>query len=201
MPISNPSSELPLPTADPEPMLDSRSAVPRAATTCSWRTRRSAVILCLLTSLVGFLVGGCGDDPVAQELQLRRACLVELGAQYRRFAAQQAAAPASVGAFAGFIAESRSPQIDAADQRQDDSSPDVVNEALIRLADGDILMIYNAVSTSDPNYDGEAILGYEAVVPQSGGYVVTADGEVKHLSAAGFADIPKTAALDPAASP
>ncbi|TWU22021.1 hypothetical protein Pla52o_30690 [Novipirellula galeiformis] len=201
MQTTNLSRELTLHTATPEnePVfidLANDIAERSMAARCPLRARRSAVILCLLTTLVGFILGGCSDDSAAQEIRTRRACLVELASQYRLFQEQNGAAPENVGQFAEFINAKQPPVTDSSAK----SEANIVSESLIRLADGDMMLLYNGVPASDPAFDPEAILGFEATVPSSGGYVVTANGDAKHVSAKVFAESKKVATINKAPS-
>ncbi len=158
--------------------------------------RRLAILLCMITTLLGFAIGGCSDDSAAKEIILKRDCLSELASQYQRFQTEQGRSPKDVTEFATFIEASIPRQQDPAAEQSASHEQTVVGEALKRLTNGDMMMLYDAVMFTDPAVDPTAILGFEAAVAGSGGYVVNVDGIASHKTAKAFAQQAKVATVE-----
>ncbi|GAA5510177.1 hypothetical protein [Novipirellula caenicola] len=162
---------------------------------CSSSDRRLAIMLCLITTLIGFAIGGCSDDSAAKEILLKRGCLSELASQYRRFQTEHGKSPGDVSEFAAFIEASIPSDDESATSSSTGDPTDLLSEAHRRLTEGDMMMLYDAVLFSDPGVDPTAILGFEAAVAGSGGYVVNVNGEATHMSARTFAQHAKVATV------
>ncbi|EMI21913.1 hypothetical protein RMSM_01156 [Rhodopirellula maiorica SM1] len=177
-----------------------RGAASGETGTCTVGNRRLAIVLCLVTTLVGFAIGGCSDDSAAKEILLKRGCLSELASQYRDFQTEHGKSPEDVTEFAAFIKASMTPEQDPATTPSADGPTDITTEAYRRLTEGDMMMLYDAVLFTDPAVDPTAILGFEAAVAGSGGYVVAVNGDATHLSARTFAQHAKVATVEKAPS-
>ena len=161
----------------------------------SIRDRRLAILLCLITTLIGFAIGGCSDDSAAKEIILKRDCLSELASQYQRFQTEHGKSPKDVIEFATFIQAGIPPQETPASEQSASHERKVVDEAVKRLSSGDMMMLYDAVLFTDPAVDPAAILGFEATVASSGGYVVNVEGVASHQTAKAFAMHPMVATV------
>ncbi|GAA4452750.1 hypothetical protein [Novipirellula rosea] len=157
--------------------------------------RRLAILLCMITTLIGFAIGGCSDDSAAKEILLKRGCLSELASQYRRFQTENGKSPKDVTEFATFI-EASIPADQDPTTTQSSGEIDILGESLRRLTEGDMMMLYNAVLFTDPAVDPTAILGFEAAVAGSGGYVVSVNGDSTHMNAKTFAQQAKVATVE-----
>ena len=68
-------------------------------------------------------------------------------------------------------------------------SPDdpKTHDAIISLEDGDIVMIWNGV-LGEASENAEYVLGFEAGVPATGGYVVMGDGVVRLMTSKEYSE-------------
>ncbi len=127
------------------------------------------------------LIAGCSGE-AEQKVALRRSNLTQLGMGYRQYYSEQGRAPSDAAELAQFMSA-------AADES-------AVQEAVKSLEEGDVVMFWDGVLEQDSD-KGEWTLGFEASVPGSGGYIVTADGSIRLVTARQFAETPTVATAAP----
>ena len=120
------------------------------------------------------LIAGCSGE-AEQKVALRRSNLAELGLGYQQYYAEHGRAPASAAEFSQFMSAA--------------SDESAIQNAVISLEEGEVVMFWNGVLAENGD-DGQRTLGFEASVPGSGGYVVTADGTIQLVTAKQFAETP-----------
>jgi hypothetical protein len=145
--------------------------------------RSRAVQLIKLGAIVAglLLIAGCSGE-AEQKVALRRSNLTQLGLGYRQYYSEQGRAPSDAAELAQFMSS-------AADES-------AVQEAVKSLEEGDVVMFWDGVLEQDSD-QGEWTLGFEASVPGSGGYIVTADGSIRLVTARQFAETPTVAIASP----
>lgn len=119
--------------------------------------------------LILAIVVGCGDGGAA--VAKRRNNLKSLGLAYHEFHAVHQRAPASAE--------------ELAEHMQSSSTAD--SEAVKALEEGDIVMNFDGI-LSNAGENGLYVLGFEAGVPATGGYVVMADGMVQLMTGKEFSE-------------
>jgi hypothetical protein len=122
-------------------------------------------VLILLVSPV-LVASGCGDGGAA--VAQRRSNLHEVGLAYLRFASDQRRSPTDASELAEFM------RSELADEPR-------VQEAIVRLEEGDVVVIWNG-DLGDASANARYVLGFEAGVPATGGYVVMGDGVIRLMT-------------------
>jgi hypothetical protein len=130
------------------------------------------------------LTAGCSGE-AEQKVALRRSNLAELGLGYQQYDAEHGRAPASAAQLAQFMSAA--------------SDEAAIQAAVKSLEEGDVVMFWNGVLAENGG-NGQRTLGFEASVPGSGGYVVTADGSIRLITARQFAETPTVEAPQPSAA-
>ncbi len=123
-----------------------------------------AVILCQ---------AGCNSDR-ENAVRQRRTDLAELSLAYHAYQTKHGVAPSSAEQLSNHLLSSGP---------DDASENDRVVES---LTDGEIVMVWNAVFGENAD---QSLLGYEARVPRSGGYIVTVSGKVQLVTAKQFGNM------------
>ncbi len=116
---------------------------------------------------------GCNAEAEAK-VALRKANLVTIGSAYEGFVQANSAAPQSEEEFISYLQESH-PDKEAAD------------EAVASLQEGNIIVIWKGTWPENAA-QSSTIVAFEANVPGSGGYAVTAAGQVELVTAGAFAE-------------
>lgn len=124
------------------------------------------------------------DRERAKQELLRKAHLSKLAMAYHAFNAKHGRPPSGVKQFYGFVPR----------RLLNDS---VTRAAFDRLRDGELVLTWNAKLSSSGEINDEYLLGHEKGVSETGGYVVTAGGFVKRVTAGEFARLPKIGTLSP----
>ncbi len=119
-------------------------------------------------------LSGCGDDGAADAIRKRRSNLQQLGIAYLSYHEGNQRSPANANELLGFMKP----------QAEDDPQ---MRDAITSLEEGDITMVWNgqlgiAAATAND------VLGFEAGVPSTGGYVVMGDGTVRLMTAKQFSE-------------
>lgn len=129
----------------------------------------------LSTVLLGavFLTAGCGDGGAADLVRMRRSNLATLGAAYLSYYQEQGESPTSVSALADYMKAS------ASDPKTAD--------AITALTEGDVIMIFDG-QLADADNSAQRVIGFEAGVPATGGYVVMGDGKVRLMTIKDFSE-------------
>jgi hypothetical protein len=126
------------------------------------------VSLVVIGPVVCCLVG-CGDGGAADAIQKRRSNLQQLGIAYQRYHEGNQRSPADAIELLGFM------------KSQVENDPQL-RDAIISLEEGDIVMAWDGqINSATKNAD--FVLGFEAGVPSTGGYVVMGDGAVQLMTA------------------
>jgi hypothetical protein len=130
-------------------------------------------LLCVLFFLL--LAAGCSDE-AAREVMMRKDCLENVGVAYRDFHAANDRSPTSINELASFM-----------DENAGDNSA-VTTEAIKRLREGQIVMFWNAALKEITADSEQYVLGYEAPVSRTGGYLVTGGGSIMLVTPNSFKD-------------
>jgi hypothetical protein len=125
-------------------------------------------VVCLLC-----LTLGCGDGGSGAAILKRRSNLETLGAAYLAYHEANGKSAANATDLAGFMAQS------ATDPKTSD--------AITSLTEGDIRMIFNA-ELGESAENARRVLGFEAGVPATGGYVVMGDGTVRLMTVKDYSE-------------
>lgn len=137
----------------------------------------SNLVKLMTTVVIGIVIcclDGCGDGGAADAIRKRRSNLQQLGVSYQAFLQENKRSAASAAELLSYM----EPQKDAVPRMRD---------AIISLEEGDITMIWNG-QLEDPGASAGFVLGFEAGVPSTGGYVVMGDGTVRLMTAKQFAE-------------
>ncbi len=130
---------------------------------------KPTLYLCLLL-IIPFVVGCSNED--ALKVAKRRSNLSQAGMSYHLFFSKHGQAPADAKQLCEFM---------TAASADDSATADAVNS----LTEMDVMMIWNG-SLGDANENAKYVLGFEASVPGSGGYIVKGDGFVELVTAKQF---------------
>ena len=147
-------------------------------TTSAGHLVRVLVLLCVFPAMQG-----CDDDS-ANRIRIRKACLSSIYHGYDAYLGGHDVGPADVSSFADYLAKLES--------SADPPVPEMIGEQLVaeevlaRLREGEIVVIWSARYPPDDAPRANYLLAFEARTPGSGGYVVQADGLVKHVTAKEF---------------
>ncbi|MGB7347386.1 MAG: hypothetical protein WBD20_24400 [Pirellulaceae bacterium] len=141
---------------------------------CKVTFRRRSVLVLLLTAVA--TLAGCSDKQKA-EVAMRRACLGRLGEAYLQYHAAEKRSPAGVEEFATYVLESA---------KKDDETAKAL---ATRMQERDIVVFWNANLDSAAENNGQHVLAFEATCPGNGGYMVTVDGTVDHVTAKKFGEM------------
>jgi hypothetical protein len=98
--------------------------------------------------------------------------LHQIGLFYKQFEAENGQSPANMQAFLDYI--------------RNDS-----NKIAAEIQNGTIVVYWNVPTSALPNGASNTVLGYDALVPQNGGWVLMADGTEQRMTAQDFAKAPK----------
>jgi hypothetical protein len=98
--------------------------------------------------------------------------LHQIGLFYKQYEAENGQAPANMQAFLDYI--------------RNDS-----NKIAASIQNGTIIVYWNVRSSALPSGASNTVLGYDAAVPRSGGWVLMADGTEQRITAEDFAKAPK----------
>lgn len=112
---------------------------------------------------------GCGDNGAADLVLKRRSNLRLLGAAYREYFDINQRTASDAAELLEFL-------------RKKDENAELQN-AITSLEEGDVVLVWNGQVTSGVN---GRVLGFEAGVPSTGGYVVMGDGSVRLMTAKDF---------------
>lgn len=124
--------------------------------------------------LSGLLLAiGCGDGGAGDLIRKRRSNLETLGAAYRAYCQDHGASPANSGELVEFL------QPQAGESKTDD--------AITALVEGDVTMIFGGQFDPAAQND-QYVIGFEAGVPATGGYVVMGDGQVQLMTVKNFSE-------------
>ncbi len=126
----------------------------------------------VMTGIVVCCLGGCGDSGAADAIRKRRSNLHQLGIAYQSFHEGNQRSPANAIELLGFM------------QPQAEDGPQLRN-AITSLEEGDVVMAWNGQIDPAKN-NADFVLGFEAGVPSTGGYVVMGDGTVRLMTAKDF---------------
>ena len=137
--------------------------------TTSFVSRRwfaSAILAALFLALTG-----CNDKEAQDKVLRRRSNLARVARMYQDYVKVEGSSPSNA--------------IELTSQMRDgDEDDELASEAAL---EGDVPLVFNA-DLSDTASVSDHVLAFEAVVPRTGGYVVTADGTVKLMKAGEFAN-------------
>lgn len=128
----------------------------------------------LLLGIVVCCLGGCGDGGAADAIRKRRSNLQQLGTFYLSYRQEHQRAAASASELLDYM-------------RQTATNNPPVLDAITSLEEGDIVLVWNG-QLDDPAKHAESVLGFEAGVPSTGGYVVMADATVQLMTAKEFSE-------------
>lgn len=128
------------------------------------------VSIMLVLSLLA--VSGCGDGGAA--VLKRRSNLDQLAAAYTGFVETHGKTPANATELSEFMRS---------------GLPDIppIQDAIVSLEEGDVVMIWNG-DLGDTGSTSAYVLGFEAGVPATGGYVVMGDGVVRLMTAKDYSE-------------
>lgn len=127
---------------------------------------------------------GCGSKK--PDDVLRKSVLSQLGMAYHGFNLAEGRPPAGIQDLADYLAE-----------RNKNSNAAAV--LIDPLKQGRLVLIWNAILTSDGEANGNFVLGYEKNASITGGYIVTGGGFVQLITPEQFASLPKIANRPPEA--
>ncbi len=119
-------------------------------------------------------VGGCDDGGAADAIRKRRSNLQQLGIAYQGYYQDNKRSAANAAELLGFM------------ELQGEADPQV-RDAITSLEEGDIVMAWGG-RLEDPATSAKFVLGFEAGVPSTGGYVVMGDGTVRLMTAKDFSE-------------
>ncbi|QDT10201.1 hypothetical protein K239x_21570 [Planctomycetes bacterium K23_9] len=129
-------------------------------------------------------VTGCNDEQQA-EVAMRRSCLSRLGENYQQFYTEKKQTPSNIEEFSRFV---------EANAKTDDK---IASELTKRMAEGDLIVFWNATLSADGSSDRNHVLAFEATCPGNGGYMVTVGGLVDHVTAKEFGTMTEVEHQDP----
>lgn len=139
-------------------------------------------VLLAFTALTLVALSGC--ESKKPDDMLRKSVLSQLGMAYHGFNMAEGRPPAGIQDLADYLAE----------RINNSNAAAVLIDPLKR---GRLVLIWNAVLTSDGEANGKFILGYEKNVSVTGGYIVTGGGFVQLITPEQFALLPKIANRPP----
>ena len=128
----------------------------------------------LLLGIVVCCLGGCGDGGAADAIRKRRSNLQQLGTFYLSYLQENQRTAANARELLDYMGQAA------------DGDPPVL-DAVTSLEEGDIVIIWDG-QLDEPAKNAELVLGFEAGVPSTGGYVVMADATVQLMTAKQFAE-------------
>ena len=126
----------------------------------------------LLVLLITATLVGCGDG--GEAVLKRRSNLQQLGDAYLRFHTENGKSPKGASELIDFMSGG------AEDEKTTD--------AITALEEGDITMIWTANIYPEESENAKYLLGFEAGVPSTGGYVVMGDSQVKLMTGKDYAE-------------
>ena len=142
----------------------------------------------LVHTLIFFLIfatfAGC-DDKGADRIRIRRACLQTIHHGYDSHVTAHGRGPADVDSFSDFM--TKLDHATSTDAPALIGETVVADEAIHRMKEVEIVVIWGARYPDDGRPLSKYLMAFEARTPGSGGYVVQADGLVKHVTAKEFA--------------
>ncbi len=107
---------------------------------------------------------GCSNKKAEDAVALRKTMLKKVGQAYLSFSKEKQRSPSNIEELAAFI-----------DQASDDPKPTAPAQ---RLREGDIIMHWNSSLESAKGNESRFVLGFEPSVLQTGGYIITVEGNV-----------------------
>ncbi len=126
------------------------------------------------------IVTGCNHDNELAVLK-RRSVLSQLGIGYQAYQAQYGKSPSDAKQLGEFLLA-------------EGAGDPHIESAVESLNNGDIVMIWNGLTSDGKNLSGKNLdndlLGFESSVPRGGGYIVTGGASVQLVTVKQFSEMP-----------